>query len=56
MSGQKPGRIPWSLVRDWAAHHGYDAETFTALDHGLAVMDQVFIEHCNRVAQRGEKP
>lgn len=44
MGQAAPGRIPWSVVRDWCQHHGYGADDMAFLDRCLAAMDEVFIE------------
>ncbi|WP_307139890.1 hypothetical protein [Pseudoroseomonas cervicalis] len=40
-----PGRIPWTVVRDWCQHHEYGPDRMDFLDRCLMAMDTVFIEH-----------
>lgn len=59
MGPPTPGRIPWTAVRQWAAHHGYDADRMTVLEAGIAVMDAVYMQHWGEVVRRtagGDKP
>lgn len=47
-----PGRIPWALLRQWAACEEISDEMFEVLDYCIGEMDLEFME---REAERRKK-
>jgi len=45
MGPMVPGRIPWTMVRDWAAFHDLSGDDMLLLDTCIRVMDGEFLAH-----------
>lgn len=45
MGPSVPGRIPWTVVRDWCAEEGYTRGEFAELDTCFAAMDDEYLAH-----------
>lgn len=41
----RPGAIPWSVIRQWAEHHGLSQAEMALLDRVILAMDGVYLEH-----------
>jgi hypothetical protein len=39
-----PGKIPWTIVRMWARHHGMSRGEFTLLDACIQEMDSSYLQ------------
>lgn len=55
MGAPIPGRIPWRLVMDYAAWHGYPQDMAALLDSGIQCLDTVWLEYFETERQRAAK-
>ena len=54
MGPPAPGRIPWSVVMEWATHNGYEGETADLFDRLIGEMDAEYMDWWRESQERGE--